>query len=101
MLITTSTESHLIKSEEVSHISSEGDRYCWIVMISGKRKLLQMTISEILCQLPSPPFFQVHEDHIVQIEKIKKIASGKMMQLELLSGQILPISKKLIHVLIK
>ena len=94
--IPTPTGIELIQPDKLSHISMEGERYCWFVMTCGKRELVRTLFSEILIHLPSPPFYQVHKEHIVHFGRVKKIIGGNGMKLELESGVFLPISKKMI-----
>ena len=99
--IPTPTGIELIQPDELSHISVEGERYCWFVMTCGKRKLVRILFSEILIHRPSPPFYQVHKEHIVHFGRVKRIIGGNGMKLELESGLFLPVSPKRIQYLLK
>jgi DNA-binding LytR/AlgR family response regulator len=101
IIIPIANDDLIIKTDEVSHLSAKGDRYCWLVMISGKQKLLHIPLIDILKILPMPPFYQVHREHIVHIERIKKVMSGDKMRLEMFAGQIIPLSKDSVNVLLK
>jgi DNA-binding LytR/AlgR family response regulator len=96
IILPISSGELIIRTDDLSHISAKGERYCWFVMTCGKRKLVRILFSEILIHLPSPPFYQVHKEHIVHFDRVKKIIGGNGMKLELESGVFLPISKKMI-----
>ena len=95
-IIPTSSGELLINTTEVSHFSAKGERFCWLVMNSGKRKLIQVSFEEVFHFLPRPPFCKVHNEHIVHIDSIEKVLPGDNMMLELITGQVIPVSIELI-----
>ena len=88
--------SWLVRNDDISHISSEGERYCWIVLTNGKKKLIHITLCNLIEKLPKPPFYQVNDSTIIHINQLKRILTEGGMQIVLLSGASFPVSAELI-----
>ncbi len=87
----------LVRKDDISNIISEGERYCWVVMTNGKRKLIHITLYDLIEKLPKPPFYQVNDSTIIHISQLKQVLTEGGMQVVLLSGASFPVSAEMIE----
>ncbi|MCP4294224.1 MAG: LytTR family transcriptional regulator [Proteobacteria bacterium] len=95
--VSNSGTTEVIKVDEVSHISSEGN-YCRIFLVRGNQSheiYVRMTMKKASEKFPSDQFIQIHRSHIINFKHIIKIKKGQKWQIHLAphGEQILPISR--------
>ena len=84
-----------VKIEDVMYIEAERN-YCRI-FTDSKEYLVVMTLKDMDNKLPSKHFLRVHRSYIVNISRVKEVATTHLV----ISRKAIPISKSLKEVLLK
>lgn len=93
----TASGTWLVRKEDISHIISEGEKYCWVVLTNEKKKLIHTTLCNLIETLPKPPFYQLNDTTIIHISQVKQVRMEGGMQVVLLSGVSFPVSAEMIE----
>lgn len=82
----------IVKVEDIRRV--EGDRnYAKVILKSGAQYVVAKTLREIEDTLNPNKFCRVHQSHIVNTEEIVGIGSGTNAEINLRSGEIIPVSR--------
>lgn len=72
--------------DDLSHFTFVNDRYTWMVYVNGNRKLLKISITQIVEQLSNPHFISVDRNNIIHSGSITKIQSKPHVKFWLKNG---------------
>jgi len=82
----------IVKVEDIRRV--EGDRnYAKVILKSGVNYLVAKTLREIEESLNPKKFCRVHQSHIVNTEEIAGIGSGTQAEINMRSGELVPVSR--------
>lgn len=77
---------------ELFRVESDSN-YSHFYLVNGKKITLSKTLKEIEEKLSHYPFFRVHQSHIINVTKIKKISKGENAYVVMIDDAIIPISR--------
>ncbi|NOX46768.1 MAG: hypothetical protein GXO89_07305 [Chlorobi bacterium] len=91
--IQTKNRIWFFKSGEI--IRLEGKRQNTILYLTNKsRPLINESIDQIENQLKDFSFIRIHNDHIINVNFISKIATGQDEYIELINGETIPVESQ-------
>lgn len=88
------TDAVFVQTEDITCVDSYGN-YTFVFLSNGERHLVARNLKEFEEMLPSPPFFRVHQSHIVNtacVQRfVKEEGSGSAI---LTDGRSIPVARR-------
>jgi len=76
IIVSTSSEDSVIKFEDITYLAADGN-YVTFHLESGKKHLATKSLSHYEAILPTDTFCRIHKSHIVNLNHVETIDSGR------------------------
>ncbi len=82
----------IVDMDAIIHCQSESN-YTHVFLRDKRRLLVSKTLKDIGALLEDPPFFRVHDSHIIHMDRISRYIRGDGGELIMENGQNVPVSR--------
>lgn len=83
----------VIKFDDIIYMRAEGG-YTEFYLQNNSKKVSSKNIGEYESILPSSYFFRTHKSFLVNLKAVKRLTVSRSGQLELMNGEIIPVSSR-------
>ncbi len=93
-IILPGRENHTVVAlDDITRIEAEGS-YVMIYLEDRKSHLVVNSLSYYETLLPNPNFFRIHKSHLINLDKIEQITTGRISRVRLKDGAVLDIAAR-------